>query len=261
MSEPYENSIPRPEDCAFFLDVDGTLAQIQPRPEQVFIPPATLASLERLHASGLCVAVISGRPLAQIDQLLGRLRLPAAGVHGAQRRTADGRLHHLQLDAELFAEIQSALGEACAKHPGLYLEDKGVAFALHFRQAPELESVAQSLAEGFVARYPDALALQPGKCVFELKPRGASKGEVIRSFMSEPPFKGKHPVFIGDDVTDEAGFAVVNAMGGLSIKVGHGPSEARQRLESVDAVGDWLDRLLPAIGNDNENPDPSENLP
>lgn len=258
MSEQYENCIPCPANCAFFLDLDGTLAEIQPRPELVFIPTETLATLARLHASGVCVAVISGRPLVQIDQLLGDLLLPAAGVHGAQRRTADGTLHDLHLDDELFAKIQAELSDACASHPGLYLEDKGVAFALHFRQAPELEPIARTLAEGFVARYPTALALQPGKCVFELKPRGASKGEVIRSFMNEPPFKGKHPVFIGDDVTDEAGFAAVNALGGLSIKVGHGPSDARQRLESVAAVGEWLGRLQADAPGD-DNPGPSEN--
>ncbi len=259
MNEQYESCIPSPSNCAFFLDLDGTLAEIQPRPELVFIPSETLSTLARLHAGGICVAVISGRPLEQIDQLLGGLSLPAAGVHGAQRRTADGTLRNLQLDDELFAEIQAELSAACARHPGLYLEDKGVAFALHFRQAPELESVAQELADGFVARYPDVLALQPGKCVFELKPRGASKGEVIRSFMNEPPFRGKYPVFLGDDVTDEAGFAVVNAQGGLSIKVGHGPSEARQRLESVPAVGEWLGRLQLDAQNEN-NPGPSENL-
>lgn len=260
MNEQYENCIPSPVNCAFFLDLDGTLAEIQPRPELVFIPGNTLATLERLHASGICVAVISGRPLPQIDQLLGDLALPAAGVHGAQRREADGTLHDLQLDSALFSKIQAELADACASHSGLYLEDKGVAFALHFRQAPELAAIAQTLAEGFVARYPDALALQPGKCVFELKPRGASKGEVIRSFMNEAPFKGKHPVFIGDDVTDEAGFAAVNALGGLSIKVGHGPSEARQRLESVAAVGEWLGRLQVDAHND-KNPASSENLP
>jgi trehalose 6-phosphate phosphatase len=243
MNEQFESCTPDIEDCAFFLDLDGTLADIQPRPERVFIPADTLATLERLHACGISVSVISGRPLEQIDQLLGALRLPAAGVHGAQRRGADGVVHQLTLDNQLFDQIQRELSEACATHPGLYLENKSVAFALHFRQAPELEPVAQALAEGFVARYPEALALQPGKCVFELKPRGASKGEVIRCFMSEAPFKGKYPVFIGDDVTDEAGFAVVNALGGLSIKVGHGPSEARQRLESVAAVGRWLASL------------------
>src|SRR5690606_20911989 len=112
---------------------------------------------------------------------------------------------------------------------------------LHFRLVPELEDVARDLAETFVRRYAEVLTLQPGKCVFELKPRGASKGEVIRAFMAEPPFNGRQPVFLGDDLTDEAGFAVVNALGGRSIKIGSGPTVAGERLASVAAVGEWLE--------------------
>ncbi|MFL9811874.1 trehalose-phosphatase [Stutzerimonas sp. VN223-3] len=250
--------------CAFFFDVDGTLAEIQPRPELVFIPPRSLAALERLHLSEIPVAVISGRPLSQIDDLLSPLRLPAAGVHGAERRTAAGETLQPVLDHNVFDTIQHELAQVCAEHPGLSLENKGVAFALHFRLAPELEQTARILAEAFVKRYGDVLALQPGKCVFELKPRGASKGEVIRTFMQEAPFKGRMPVFVGDDLTDEAGFKVVNELGGLTIKVGNGATEATQRLDSVEAVGDWLDGLLSALFEQPEHlikPDRSENCP
>jgi len=250
--------------CAFFFDVDGTLAHIQPRPELVFIPPRALAALEQLHACGIPVAVISGRPLSQLDALLAPLQLPAAGIHGAERRTVDGELQRLALDAEVFHAIEQALVHACAEHPGLRLENKGVAFALHFRQAPELEETARKLAEAFVERYGEVLALQPGKCVFELKPRGASKGEVIRAFMQESPFLGRIPVFIGDDRTDEAGFKVVNQLGGLSIKVGDGPTLATQRLDSVDAVGAWLGTLLDGLGDlpgNNNKTDRSESAP
>ena len=229
--------------CAFFFDVDGTLADIQPRPELVFIPPRSLAALEQLSANGIPVAVVSGRPISQLDALLTPLQLPAAGVHGAERRTATGELQNLALDNEVLDAIQRELAQACAEHPGLSLENKGVAFALHFRLAPELEETARHVAEDFVSRYGEVLALQPGKCVFELKPRGASKGEVIRTFMQEAPFAGRTPVFIGDDLTDEAGFTVVNELGGVSIKVGSGATEATQRLESVEAVAAWLDRL------------------
>lgn len=226
--------------CALFFDVDGTLAEIKPRPEQVFIPASTLSILGRLRDEAIPLALISGRPIAEIDRLATPLRLPAAGVHGTERRTADGRMIRLDLDAQRLSEIHQALAEACAKLPGLHLENKQVAFALHFRQAPEMESRARDLAEDFASRYADVLALQPGKCVFELKPRGASKGEVIRAFMQEVPFHGRVPLFIGDDLTDEAGFEVVNALGGISIKVGPGPTVASRRLESVAAVGHWL---------------------
>lgn len=229
--------------CALFFDVDGTLADIKPRPDQVFIPADTLNVLERLARQGVPVALVSGRPLAEIDRLAAPLQLPAAGVHGTERRTAEGRTVRLELDAQRLRQIHQDLAEACARFPGLLLENKQVAFALHFRQAPELESRVRELAEDFVSRHADVLALQPGKCVFELKPRGASKGEVIRAFMQEPPFEGRVPLFIGDDLTDEAAFEVVNALGGISIKVGPGPTVASRRLESVAAVGRWLAEL------------------
>ncbi len=243
MSKNNDQCAPQTRRCAFFFDVDGTLAEIQPRPELVTIPPRSLAALARLKADGNPVAVVSGRPISQLDALLAPLQLPAAGVHGAERRTASGELCHLALDQALLDEVQRELAQACAAHPGLSLENKGVAFALHFRLAPELEETARSLAEGFVARHSDLLALQPGKCVFELKPRGASKGEVIRTFMQESPFAGRIPVFLGDDLTDEAGFKTVNELGGITIKVGPGATEARHRLDSVAAVTAWLDEL------------------
>ncbi len=243
MSKNNDQCATETQRCAFFFDVDGTLAEIQPRPELVTIPARSLAALERLDADGHPVAVVSGRPISQLDALLAPLRLPAAGVHGAERRTASGELCQLALDQALFDEIQRELARACAAHPGLSLENKGVAFALHFRLAPELEETARALAEYFVARHGDLLALQPGKCVFELKPRGASKGEVIRTFMQEAPFAGRIPVFLGDDLTDEAGFQVVNELGGITIKVGTGATEARHRLASVEAVTAWLDEL------------------
>jgi trehalose 6-phosphate phosphatase len=247
MNEPNDRPGLEVRRCAFFFDVDGTLAEIQPRPELVSIPPRSLVALEHLHLSEIPVAVISGRPLSQLDSLLSPLRLPAAGVHGAERRTAEGDMRNLALDDDVFNAIYRDLEQACAQHPGLSLENKTVAFALHFRLAPELEQAARELAETFVERYDDVLALQPGKCVFELKPRGASKGEVIRTFMQESPFIGRMPVFVGDDLTDEAGFKVVNELGGLTIKVGTGPTEATQRLDSVEAVGDWLESLLAAL--------------
>jgi len=237
-----------PLRCAFFFDVDGTLAEIQPRPELVFIPPAILAALGRLQARGIPLAVISGRRLVDLDRLFAPLRLPAAGVHGAERRDAAGRQQRLPVDMAALERVRAELAQACAGHPDLYLENKDVAFALHYRLAPQLEETARRLAEDFTRRHADLLTLQPGKCVFELKPRGASKGEVIREFMGSPPFAGRRPVFVGDDLTDEAGFATVNELGGLSIKVGPGPTAALQRLDSVAAVGRWLGELLRALG-------------
>ncbi|WP_043238406.1 trehalose-phosphatase [Stutzerimonas azotifigens] len=229
---------------ALFLDVDGTLADIQPRPEQVFIPRTTLDTLAELQARGCLVAAVSGRRLADIDTLLSPLVLPGAGIHGTERRDAAGRLHRLGLDEALLAQVGAELERACALLPGVRLEGKGVAFALHYRQAPEREAEVAALASEFVSRYPEALVLQPGKCVFELKPKGASKGGAIEAFMHAEPFAGRLPVFVGDDLTDEAGFEVVNRLDGWSVKVGAGETCARMRLPSVPAVADWLRLLL-----------------
>ncbi|KUM43658.1 trehalose-phosphatase [Pseudomonas sp. EpS/L25] len=229
------------QPLAFFFDLDGTLAELQPRPEQVFIPAETLAALEQL-ARRYAVAVVSGRPLAEIDGFTAPLRLPAAGVHGAEWRDPQGELHRVTLDGEVLAQVGQRLEAVLGDHPDLLLERKSVAFALHYRQAPEKEALVHELAAGIAAEHPE-FKLQPGKCVFELKPAAASKGEAVARFMELRPFAGCLPVFVGDDRTDEEGFAVVNARGGLSVKVGEGETVARARLPSVVAVARWLQDL------------------
>ena len=229
------------QPLAFFFDLDGTLAELQPRPEQVFIPAETLAALEcltRQHG----VAVVSGRPLAEIDGFTAPLHLPAAGVHGAEWRDPQGEVHRVTLDESLLAQVRERLEAALAPHPDLLLERKSVAFALHYRQAPEKEALVRELAEGIAAEHPE-FKLQPGKCVFELKPAAASKGEAIARFLELEPFAGCLPVFLGDDRTDEEGFTVVNARGGLTVKVGEGETVAKTRLPSVEAVALWLQQL------------------
>lgn len=229
------------QPLAFFFDLDGTLAELQPRPEQVFIPAETLAALEQL-ARHHGVAVVSGRPLAEIDGFTKPLQLPAAGVHGAEWRDPQGEIHRVTLDAAVLAQVGARLEAALADHPDLLLERKSVAFALHYRQAPDKEALVRELAEGIAADHPE-FKLQPGKCVFELKPAAASKGEAIARFLELEPFAGCLPVFLGDDRTDEEGFAVVNARGGLTVKVGEGETVAKTRLPSVAAVALWLQQL------------------
>lgn len=226
---------------AFFFDVDGTLAAIQSRPDEVFIP-ATVR--QRVAALALqcqgAVALVSGRPIAELDALLAPLVLPAAGIHGAERRTGDEQIQRVTLPQPLLLELAAELARQMSTLPGAELEDKGIAFALHYRRAPQHQPAIERLAAEMVARYP-AFYLQPGKCVVELKPAGVSKGEAIGAFMQQPPFAGRIPVFLGDDLTDEAGFAVVNALGGVSIKVGEGESAAGYRLQDVAAVWQWLE--------------------
>jgi trehalose 6-phosphate phosphatase len=227
-----------PDQAALFLDFDGTLAEIAPRPQDVRVPAALPGLLARLRDRlGGALAIITGRPVAEIDHFLAPLRLAVAGVHGAEGRQADGR--HWQL---MPAGLGPALARAealAAAHPALLLERKGMALALHYRAAPHLEALClETLAQA--ARETPDVELMRGKCVVELKPSGASKGRAIEAFMREPPFARRRPVFIGDDVTDEAGFETVLRLGGEGIKVGAGASLAPHRLADPQAVFEWL---------------------
>ncbi|MDI9221766.1 trehalose-phosphatase [Pantoea sp. EA-12] len=235
---------------AFFFDVDGTLAAIQSQPELVSIPASVRQHLQQIsNLSHGALALVSGRPISQLDALVAPLEAPAAGVHGAERRDASGRVHRQTLPGDVAQTLQIELRQTLDQWPGTLLEVKGMAFALHYRNAPDYEKSIMQLAEDAVTRFP-ALALQPGKCVVELKPQGIDKGAAVREFMQEAPFIGRIPVFVGDDLTDEKGFIAVNAMQGISVKVGEGASHARYRLNSVDAVWQWLAQLLLQLEHD-----------
>ncbi|WP_075182046.1 trehalose-phosphatase [Pantoea sp. 1.19] len=232
------------ETLAFFFDVDGTLAEIQPHPDDVVVTTETRRTLEMLtHEAGGAVALVSGRPVGELDALVSPLTLPLAGIHGAERRDSRGQYQRITLPEGLAAELASRLEQAVAALPGTLLENKGSAFALHYRQAPEQGEAILKLARELAAAYPE-LKLQPGKCVVELKPQGVSKGQAIAAFMDAPPFAGRRPIFFGDDVTDEAGFRAVNALGGISVKIGDGETAAQYRLDSVPALAHWLQQTL-----------------
>lgn len=236
---------PSPAAGAFFLDVDGTLLGIAATPDAVTVEPAVRELLSRLsEASGGAVALISGRAIAVLDRLFAPLRLPAAGQHGAERRDAEGRLHTHAIHARGLGEVRAAAAAFAAGNPGVVLEDKGLSLAVHFRRTPTAEPALRALLERTVAECAGQVALQPGKMVLEVKPAGRDKGTAITEFMREQPFRGRMPVFIGDDVTDEFGFAVVNRLGGLAVKVGEGASRARLRLADVGEVRRWLEDCL-----------------
>lgn len=229
-------------DCALFLDFDGTLVDIAPRPEAVHVPADlgdTLAAMR--DWLGGAVAVVSGRPIEQIDAFLQPLRLCAAGVHGVERRGADGRL--VLLDAEPPAGVEQAARELAARHEGLQVETKRGAVALHYRNAPELAELCLATMQAAVDAAP-GLALLHGKMVIEAKPARASKGHAIEDFLQEAPFRGRKPVFIGDDVTDEVGFSVVQRLGGVGVKVGEGASVATQRLANPAEMREQLAAVL-----------------
>ncbi|MBC5763546.1 trehalose-phosphatase [Ramlibacter albus] len=220
--------------CALFLDFDGTVVDIAPNPEAVQVPDGLIDHLRWLHTYlGGAVAVISGRPIEQIDDFLAPLKLPVAGVHGAERRGASGEVTLLSthpLDA-----VEHAARSLAARHPGLLVENKRGSIALHYRQAPQLEAECLDTMRAAVEKSP-GLTLLRGKMVVEAKPGGASKGRAIEAFMKEPPFAGRTPIFIGDDITDEVGFSTVQNAGGLGIKVGDGATCAWQRLPDPAAL-------------------------
>lgn len=228
------------ERCAFFFDLDGTLAPIEPRPELVAIPDNIKQTLSAIYeAAGGALALVSGRALSELDVLGAPLRGPAAGVHGAERRDGAGKIHRMALSEDTAKRLGEELSRVMASFPGSHVESKGMAFALHYRQAPQFQQDILALAATFVERYQE-LTLQPGKCVVELKPKGVDKGAAIAAFMQEAPFAGKTPLFMGDDLTDEAGFIQVNALNGISIKVGPGDTAARYHLHDVASVHQWL---------------------
>lgn len=234
---------------AYFLDVDGTLIELADTPDAVQVDAALLDLIVRLHrASGGAVALVSGRAVADLRRHLGRLRLPLAGQHGLERRDAAGKLHLQRTPPASRRAIKAALAPVLARHPGLLLEDKGLALALHYRRAPHLAAYAQRLMARLAAAAGPELELQRGKRVAELKPAGVNKGTAVTAYLAEAPFKGRRPVFIGDDLNDEHAFAEVNRRGGVSIKVGRGASCARFRLRDVAAARAWLMAAL-EVGN------------
>jgi trehalose 6-phosphate phosphatase len=225
--------------CALFLDLDGTLLHIAQRPQDVRVDDALIALLGLLQGRlAGALAVISGRPLRELDALLAPLVLPGAGQHGAERRTAAGEVRWYAPRAPASAARQ--LAAFAAAHPGLILEDKGASLALHYRLAPGLADTVQREMQSLAAEVAPQMHLLVGKMVCELKPAGSNKGTAIAQFMEERPFRERLPVFLGDDVTDEYGFEAVNRMGGLSAKVGPGKTAAKFRLPDVDAVHAWL---------------------
>lgn len=229
---------------SFFFDVDGTLAELQPRPEMVTLPAGRKRLLARLQAASHdAMALISGRSLEDLDTLTAPLRFALGGVHGAERRDINGLISAVTLPAGLTDPLRQQLQAVCLRFPGTRLEEKGIAFALHYRGVTLSETALIQAVEQLIRPYPE-LALQPGKCVVEIRPAGVSKGMALARFLEEEPFRGRPPLFMGDDMTDESAFDEVNLRGGLSIKVGEGETLARYRLSGVTAVYHWLEQVV-----------------
>ena len=229
---------------ALFLDFDGTLADLAQRPDSVVVPADLVPLLDQLHdrLHG-ALALVTGRAREDLEPMLKPWRWPAAFEHGALRQSTRGHFEQAP-PLGLAAALQAARAVA-AQHEGLLVEHKRTSMALHFRLAPALEALCVTTLASVIANDPE-LQLLRGKAVVEVKSTRVSKGKAIEAFMQEPPFAGRMPVFAGDDVTDEAGFEVVQGLGGAGIKVGDGVSCAHHRCASPEALRAWLSESLQA---------------
>ena len=234
---------------ALFLDVDGTLLEIAARPQAVSVPDELRELLRGLFLdSGGAVALVSGRAIKDLDALFAPLVLPSAGLHGFERRSASGVYRRLPSpSAAALESAREAMMQLARRHTGLLVEDKRFALALHYRNAPHLGDTVVETMQELATRVEPDLELQRGKMVVELRPAGATKAHGVAAFLAEAPFAGRLPIFIGDDLTDEPAFELVNQREGLSVVVNAArPSAARTRLKDVAAVRDWLAQLQAA---------------
>ena len=228
-------------DYALFLDFDGTLVEIVDRPDAVAVAPDLPETLSRLsRALGGALAIVSGRPIAFLDAKLAPFVADAAGLHGVERRLA-GVLHACRPDEhpELRRTID-ALHDTLDPVPGVIIEDKGCSVAVHWRTAPGEEPRARGLVEDLAERLGGAYRIQFGKMVAEILPATSGKGPIIARFMEEAPYAGRVPIFVGDDLTDENGFATVHRLGGVAVRVGPGETLAARRVPSVAALAEAL---------------------
>lgn len=230
------------ESSALFFDVDGTLLEIAPRPDAVHVPPELIATIHRISpfVDG-AIALVSGRALADLDALFAPLELAAVGVHGAEIRTARGVEHRADALVGLLNDARSVLRQRLASWPGCLLEDKRYALTVHYRDAPRFGAeIERTLRDAAASIGESRFTVLPGKCVYELKPLSLTKASGLAALLEVPPFAGRRPIFLGDDVTDESGFEYVNARGGLSIRIGPGPTQAQYRIATVQDVRAWL---------------------
>lgn len=236
---------PRLVEIALFADLDGTLAPMESTPDAVKPDLSRRRLLDALaRALGGRLAVVSGRALGDLDRVLEGRVVAVAAVHGLVRRTAGARVVTAGDSRRIGEALEAFRALARADH-GLLVEDKKIAAALHYRRAPAAEEACRDLARRLGARL--GLIVQEGDMVVELRAPGPDKGGAVIAFMSEAPFAGSLPVFIGDDLTDESGFEAARALGGYGVVVGgRRPTAALFALPDVTAAQIWLQRALDA---------------
>lgn len=255
---PDRNAAPRPTGTGappvlpparicLFLDFDGTLVEFADHPGAVRPDPQLVPLLHSLQAAlAGAVAIISGRRIEDLDALLQPLRLPAAGLHGLERRDAQGRepMPRPPVTPELRL-LRAQLLELAGSHPGLLLEDKLGTLAIHFRHAPQLEDAVDRVLADLIAPLRPRFEIVPGVQVREIKPGDRNKATAVEAFMREEPFAGRLPVYVGDDLTDADGFGAVRRHAGLSVAVGD-RLDAQWRLPDPAAVHGWLRAIATA---------------
>jgi trehalose 6-phosphate phosphatase len=243
-----ENSfIPDLRKCAILLDIDGTILDFAPSPRQVRVPAGLAQTLTRLNKlTGGALALVSGRPLADIDLIFAPLEFAAIGGHGAELRatpSAEVMMRANPLDAALKRKLAgvSKLG------PGVLAEDKGYSLALHYRLAPDKGKAVRAAVEKICAEVaPGTVEILPGKLVVEIKPFGINKASAVCELMEFAPFAKRNPIFIGDDITDEPVFGAVSRFGGLGFSVGRVAAEVNGHFEKPESVRAWLARVAAA---------------
>jgi trehalose 6-phosphate phosphatase len=227
------------------LDVDGTILDIAPTPDQVRVPQSLLRTLSAIndHVGG-ALALVSGRPVADLDVIFAPLRLAAIGGHGAEIRPLANGSAPQRCAKSLDLKIKRRLKDVATRHPGVTIEDKDYSLALHYRQTPaQGPDVVEEVKRVCKDSLPGSIEVLPGRAVIEVKSTGFDKGTAVRALMSHPPFSGRRPIFIGDDKTDEAAFAVVPEFNGIAVSVGRKVPGAEDRFKSPAEVRQWLERL------------------
>jgi trehalose 6-phosphate phosphatase len=231
-----------PARHALFLDFDGSLVDFALLPEKIVVRPDTIAlldaTLQRLDGA---LAIVTGRRIANIDQHLAPLKLPAAGVHGLEFRARASETRRTPVSEEL-EEARRRLMQELSPNDPIYVEDKHGALVLHYRMHPEQELRARRVAE-HVTDGLDTLTAVSGHSIFEIRQRDITKANAVRRFMRRPPFEGRVPIFVGDDLTDEDGMRAAAALGGFGVKIGEGDTSAAFRLSDTMAVHGWISQL------------------
>jgi trehalose 6-phosphate phosphatase len=238
--------VPHLSESAILLDIDGTLLDLAPTPREVWVPPGLAKTLNRLLArTHGALALVSGRSLNDIDLIFAPEQFPAVGGHGAEMRiTADSEAvasHAPPMDKEL----KRRLAAIARLSPGILLEDKGYSLALHYRLAPHAEKAIYAAVSLIRADLPNApIEVLPGKCVCEIKHSGFTKATGVRELMTHEPFRGRRPLFIGDDVTDESVFAIMPDLDGLAFSVGRRARGVAGHFDAPSDVREFLAHLL-----------------